>query len=348
MANMRDVANRANVSVSTVSAYLNGTKFVSPKLAQRIRGAIEQVGYDADKGQIKTPEELCEVAVILPGIYSSFFAPLLTGMTDAASEFDMNILLFDSSHIWKRENVFIERLAKRGTKNLILDSVCNLKHEAEYFTEIRRQLIEKHGICVVVLEREVKDNAFHSIYLDNFEAAYKATEHLISMGHKRIVHIKGPKLFPHSSIRADGYRQALHDYGIRADERLVLQGDYSPISGFAAISEFYAKGLDCTAVFSGNDQMAIGAIKAIRQQGLSVPEDVAMVGFDNLIVSSLISPGLSTVKYPIYQMGYLAVQTIAKTRQGVECPLRTKLNAQLIIRRSSDASQQEDWNLQKW
>ena len=348
MANMRDVASVAQVSVSTVSAYLNGKKFVSPELAQRISGAIEQTGYTAGGRPKQCPGDLCEVAVILPGIYSSFFAPLLTGMTDAASEFDINILLFDSNHIWKRENAFIDRLERSGVKNLILDSVCNMKHEQEYFTEIRRKLIEKNAFKVVVLEREVKDDEFISIYLNNHEAAYQATEHLISMGHKRIVHIKGSKFFPHSIIRADGYRDALRDHGIAVDERLVLQGDYSPISGFAAMSEFFAKGLDCTAIFSANDQMAVGAIKAIRQQGLSVPEDVAIVGFDNLTVSSLISPGLSTVKYPIYQMGYLAVQAIANTRRDLEFPLRNQLSAQLIVRKSSDIKQQDDWNLQKW
>ncbi len=348
MANMRDVASMAQVSVSTVSAYLNGKKFVSPELAQRISCAIEQTGYSAGGRTKQYPGDLCEVAVILPGIYSSFFAPLLTGMTDAASEFDISIRLFDSNHIWKRENAFIDRLEKSGVRNLILDSVCNMKHEQEYFTEIRRKLIEKNAFKVVVLEREVKNDEFISIFLNNHEAAYQATEHLISMGHKRIVHIKGSKFFPHSIIRADGYRDALRDHGIAVDERLVLQGDYSPISGFSAMSEFFAKGLDCTAIFSANDQMAVGAIKAIRQQGLSVPEDVAIVGFDNLTVSSLISPGLSTVKYPIYQMGYLAVQAIANTRRNMEFPLRNQLSAQLIVRRSSDISQQDDWNLQKW
>jgi len=347
MANIRDVAAAAHVSVSTVSAVLGGEKYVSPRLQARVRNAIEQLGYTPRGRGRRRPEETRVIGVILPGIYSSFFPPLLNGITEAASELGYAIQLCDSFRNWEKERELVRALIARGVDDIILDSVCPPESEEEYFNGIR-EAIERRGGLAVVLSRELRSDFFHQIYVDNYLAAYEATEHLISLGHRRIAHICGSQVFPHSAVRAKGYRMALLDHGIPVDEHLVLQGDFSPLSGYAAMDEFYTKGLSATALFSANDQMAVGAIKAIRRQGLRVPEDVAVVGFDNLYVSSLIEPNLTTVHYPIYQMGYLAVRVLSERHQGQKAPLRTRLNARLIIRRSSAPTQADDWNLQKW
>jgi len=347
MTNIRDVAAAAHVSVSTVSAVLSGEKYVSPRLEARVRNAIEQLDYAPKRRGRQRPAENREVGVILPGIYSSFFPPLLNGIAEASTEFGFSIQLSDSGRSWEHERELVRELIRKGLRNIILDSVCAIKNEDEYFGEIREALEHKNG-CVVVLSRELKSDFFSQIYVDNYSASYEAAEHLISLGHRRIVHICGSEVFPHSAVRTKGYRMALLDHGIPIDEHLILKGDFSPLSGYAAMDEFFAKGLKATAVFSANDQMAVGAIKAIRMQGLSVPEDVAVAGFDNLFVSSLIEPNLTTVQYPIYQMGYLAVRILSDRRQGLKPPLKTRLNARLIVRRSTDPAQFDDWNLQKW
>ncbi|MDO4546778.1 MAG: LacI family DNA-binding transcriptional regulator [Clostridia bacterium] len=347
MANMRDVATVAGVSVSTVSAALGSTKYVSPRLKARVMAAVRITGYGDAHGEVRCDVSR-DVAVMLPGSYSSFFPPLLNGITDAASEFGYTVLLYDSDRVWTKEVAFIDEIARRGCQNVILDSICDLPHEAEYFAMIKKRLVEALGARVVVLEREIRDDAFFSVYVDNRQAARDATLHLIDMGHTRIAHIGGSRLFPHSSIREQGYCQALEERGIAPDEHLILRGDFSPISGYAAMSELLAKGIPATAVFSANDQMAVGAIKAITTQGLRVPEDIAVAGFDNLTISSLISPGLTTVQYPIYQMGYLAMSNLARSRAGEDITRLTKLNARLVVRRSTDKRQIDDWNLQKW
>ncbi len=348
MANMRDVAGAAKVSVSTVSSVLSGRKKVSPGLRQRVLDAVARSGYTLPACPLPrtaAPEEVC---VILPGVHSSFFSPLLTGILDAASESGCSVQLFDSKRAWERESEILEKAAESGAKEVILDSVCREEREEEYFSSIQRRMLRIRGMRLVVLEREVSLEGIYSIYVDNLQAACQATAHLISLGHRRIAHIMGPEMFPHSHIRAEGYRQALRDGGIGVDAHLIVRGDYTPSSGYAAMSELFHKGIGCTAVFSANDQMAVGAIKAIHQQGFSVPEDIAVVGFDNLSVASLITPGLSTVQYPIYQMGYAALRILKDAADGADCPARTRLATRLVIRRSSDIRQTQDWNLHQW
>ncbi|MEA4898260.1 LacI family DNA-binding transcriptional regulator [Bacillota bacterium Meth-B3] len=347
MKNIRDVAAAAHVSISTVSAVLKGEKYVSPHLKARVLAAMEQLGYTPKKRGRQRPRAALMVCVILPGIYSSFFPPLLNGITEAATEFGYTIQLSDSCRSWEKERELVRALIARGVNDLILDSVCPLSDEEAYFEEIRSAM-EPRGGNVVVLSRALKSDFFYQIYVDNYTTSYEATEHLIALGHRQIAHICGSDVFPHSALRARGYRTALLDHGIAVDEHLVLKGDFSPLSGYAAMDEFFAKGLKATAVFSANDQMAVGAVKAIRRQGLRVPEDVAVAGFDNLFVAGLIEPNLTTVQYPIYQMGYLAVRLLSERRQGQKPPLKTRLNARLIVRRSTDTSKVDDLNLQKW
>lgn len=349
MASMRKIAEVAGVSVSTVSAVFSGAKFVSPALARRVTTAAGQLGYNPQGRKRGAPvRQTREVAVILPGIYSAFFPPLLSGIEDAASEFGYSVILCDSERSLKKESELLDEFARRGVKNIILDSICDVKHEQEYFDRLKKQFVQSRGMNLVVLEREMKDDAFHSIYVDNYRASYEMTCHLIERGHTKIAHIGGHKLFPHAHVRAEAFRAALLDHDVPFDEHLMLQGDFSPLSGYAAVNEMNGKGLRATAIFCANDQMAIGAMKAIHETGLCVPDDIAVAGFDNLTVASLVSPGLTTVQYPIYQMGFRAMRIIVDRMQGLEREKRNQLDARLIIRRSTDPTQTDDWNLQRW
>lgn len=348
MASMRDVANIANVSVSTVSAVLSGKKYVSPLLKMRVENAIRQTGYNIEKCDVILSETKKEVGLILPGLYSSYFQPLLNGIEDVAGKEGYNVILCDSDRKWEKECQLLDRLVRRGVKNLILDSVCNVEHEAYYFENVLLPLVREQGIVIYILSRESKYPEIGSFSIDHYQTAYEATQYLIRSGRKRIAHICGDPTFPHSALRIQGYRMALLDDGIEYDEKLLLEGDFSPISGFANMGELLNKGITVDAVFSANDQMAIGAMKAILKDGYRIPEDIAVVGFDDLNVSSLVSPGLTTVHYPIYQMGYGAMRNIVDVRQGREVENHVHLNAKLVVRRSTDPSQVDDWGLNKW
>lgn len=351
MPNMRDVANIANVSVSTVSAVLSGKKFVSPKLVTRVKNAIAQTGYvldSANEGELNAEYEQREVGLILPGIYSSYFQPLLSGIEDMANEAGYNMILCDSKRKWEKERQLLDQLVQRGVRNLILDSVCNSENEEEYYQTVLLPLVREQDAIIYMLSREARYDDIGSVSIDHYKTAYEATEYLIRTGHRHIAHVCGDPTFPHSALRIQGYRMALLDNGIPYDERLLLEGDFSPISGYAAMNDLLGKGIAVSAVFSANDQMAIGAMKAILRNGLRIPEDIAVVGFDNLNVSSLVTPGLTTIHYPIYQMGYCAMRNIVDARRGKEVQKKTTLGTKLIIRRSSDPTQVDDWELNKW
>lgn len=152
----------------------------------------------------------------------------------------------------------------------------------------------------------------------------------------------------HSQERFEGYRKALEDYGISFDPELVYKGDFSPYSGYIALKELLLLGGNFTALFSANDQMAIGAMKALKNSGRQIPKDVAIVGFDDLSVSSLIEPALTTLHVPTYQMGRVAAKIILDTAKGKYAPQNNELETTLVVRRSSDETATNEWELFGW
>ena len=347
--NMREVANIANVSVSTVSAVLSGKKYVSPLLRMRVEKAANQLGYDRYKVRshmISEPEK--EVGLILPGIYSSYFQPLLSGVEDVAGKEDYNVILCDSNRSWEKECAALDRLVQRGVRNIVLDTVCSQSDEKAYYEEVLLPLVRKRDIRLCLLSRESMYEEIWSFSIDHYGASYAATDYLIKQGRRKIVHISGDPAFPHAALRIQAYRMALLDSGLPFDERYLLKGNFTPISGYAAMQEFLDKGIETDAVFSANDQMAVGAMKAIGLAGLRIPEEIAVVGFDDLSVSSLISPSLTTVHYPIYQIGYGVMRNIVDSREGKPVNPRVRMSTRLVIRRSSDATKQDDWQLNLW
>ena len=350
MASMRDVAAAAGVSVSTVAAVINNNKYVSPDLAKRVNEAIKATKY-VRPDQLAAVAEAAQrdkmVAVILPGVYSSFFPPLLNGITDMASSKDIPVLLMDSKRSFSREKELMERAASYGIRQFILDSVCDIRNEEAYFGSIRKEYIEERGARVVVVERSVRDDAFSCVSVDNYAAAYQAAEHLIELGCRHPAHISGASQFPHAKIREEAFCQCLRDHGVEIDRRRILRGDFTPLSGFSSIHFLLENGIEVDGVFAANDQMAIGAMKALLSSGLRIPDDCAVVGFDDLPVSSLVTPSLSTIHYPVYQMGYRAMEMLSAPREAGR-PDSCKLDCRLVKRNSTIKNGPFDWELLGW
>lgn len=345
MAGMRDVAKLAGVSLSTVSIVLsNSDKFVSEEQRRKVLDAAENLGYKLPLKKIFTQKT---IAVILPVVTSSFFSNVLNGIEGTISQ-DKNLLLFyNSNYNFEKEMASLKTLRKQSLSGIILNSICDPDREEEYLRWLNEEFVEK-GIPVVLLEKKLESKNFYCIYIENYKYAYLATKHLIDKGHKRIAHIAGNDMMLHSFERLNGYRTALEDAGIVYDPELVQKGDFTPYSGYMAARNLLEILSDFTAVFSANDQMAIGAIKAIKAIGKNVPRDIAVVGFDNLSVSSLIEPALSTINVPTYQMGRIAAKIVLEAFEGKECTRMNKLDTNLIIRRSSDEAATNEWELTGW
>lgn len=345
MAGMRDVAKLAGVSLSTVSIVINGDdKFVSPEIRQRVEDAINVTGY------ILPPKKRTvakAIAVVLPTITSVFFSNLLNGIEQTLSE-NKNVLLFgDTSYNFQKEVQYLETIKKQSLCGVIIDTVCPVGSEDSYYEFLLNTFVSQ-GIPVVFLERQIKNKDFYCVYVDHYRNAYMATDHLIKLGHRSIAHIAGYPDHLFTNQRFNAYRQALSDNGLTYDEGLIGSGDYTPNSGYIAMKGLMSRRSDFTALFSANDQMAVGAIKAIKSIGKKVPDDIAVVGIDNLSISSIISPPLTTVNVPTYEMGIQAAKIILDILDGVTPMREIKLNCNLIIRKSTNPYANSEWELFGW
>ncbi len=346
MAGMRAVAQRAEVSLSTVSAVLgSGTnKYVSEEVRRKVLAAAQELGYTPPA---KAESRTKTIAVILPVITSSFFSNVLSGVEGFVFKEKKMMLYYNTNYEFEREQECLHMLKHQHPQGIILSSVCPRGQEDAYHRWIKKTFIDR-GIFVVIIEKRVEMEGFYSVFVDNFQAEKQAVEHLISLGHRRIAYLYGNYKVSLSDDRFEGYKSALQDAGIPYEPGLIRYGDFTPASGYMAMRELLDFGEEFTAVASANDQMAIGAIKAAKQTGKSVPEDIAFIGFDNLSVSTLIDPALSTIHVPTYQMGRMAAQIIGDLMQGIECVSQNILESSLIVRKSSEISASNEWEMFGW
>jgi DNA-binding LacI/PurR family transcriptional regulator len=225
----------------------------------------------------------------------------------------------------------------------------NPKNNPHYF-EIFKDFRESgKSIPVICIDERIDLPFVDSIIVDNRSASYSAVKHLIDKGHSKIAHISGPLSFYNCQERLAGYTDALVESGIKPQPSWIRNGELSPISGYNSMRELLNE-TDVTAVFAANDQSGIGAIKAIKENGLQVPEDMAVIGFDNIYASTLISPSLSTINVPAYQMGTLAMERILNRITGEITDLNDPiiLKTHIIIRKSTDINSNDSWDLHGW
>lgn len=347
MAGMREIAKRAGTSLSTVSVVLNNRtdKYVSDAVKKRVLAAAADLHYTFP-AQNRT-ERMKSIVVVLPAITSPFFSNVLSGVEGYVYREKKMMLYYNTNYDFERERDCLNLLKHQGVEGIILDSVCQEDQEFSYYKWLKKKFLDR-GIPVVMLEKEVRSEDFYSVYVNNYEAEKKAVAHLISQGHREIAYIAGNPKVLWTSQRLEGYKDALKEAGISYKDYLVRYGDFSPVSGYLAMKELLNFGENFTALASANDQMAIGAVKAARQAGKFVPEDIAFIGFDNLSISTLIDPALSTVHVPTYQMGRMAAEIIGHIAEGEECQSRNLLETELIIRKSSDISAPNEWEMTGW
>lgn len=342
MPGMRDVAKRAGVSLSTVSAVLSDSgKFVSEEISEKVWKAAEEIGY---KPPVRERKKDRMMAVVLPHIASTFFSNLLRGIEDAVEEEGYVLVVGNSDFDFEKEKKFIKMIQSQPLCGVLVDTVCPVKEEKQYFQEIKKAFLDR-GVPVILLERKAEGSGFGSVYVNHEANAYMATRQLLEKGHTDIAHIAGMKTNPISLYRLEGYRRALEEFGVTYSEELVGFGDFTPNSGYIAAKELMARNRKISAFFAANDQMAIGAIKAIRSEGKRIPEDFAVIGIDNLSVSSMIDPSLTTINVPTYQMGRVAVKMLVKPESDENS---VELECNLIVRRSTDRFAGSEWEMFGW
>jgi LacI family transcriptional regulator, repressor for deo operon, udp, cdd, tsx, nupC, and nupG len=323
--NIREVAQAAKVSVATVSRTLQMPDLVAPQTRSRVREAIERLGYtpNAQARMLRTARTHVIVALV-PDITNPFFAEVIRGIEQVAHQNGYSVLLGDTQNSRVREKAYADLLATKQADGLI----TLLPHVPR---------IALSGPVPIVNACEyVKDKSITSVYVDNVAAAREGVEYLITLGHRDIAFVTGPMDSPISVDRDQGYEAALQFGGLKRDRKLTAIGDFSVESGIRAIDTLLAQGQRFTAVFCSNDEMAIGVIRAIKSSGLKVPEDISVMGFDDIRFARYMDPPLSTVAQPKDELGREAMNMLIEILRGTDVPARKRvLPTQLVIRAST-------------
>lgn len=351
MVGIKEVAKKAGVSISTVSNVMNGKKPVSPELKARVNEAIEELQYEVNPvGRGLKSNKTNQVGVIVPSFNQVYFPAVLQGIHEAGIKYGYTILVFETNGNVEQEKEHVRFLQNSWSDGIILASYANGENisDRKYIRSLVEPGNRKKSIPVVSLEN-VLDPTMDAVVIDNRKAAAIAVNHLISLGHRNIAHISAPLRFQIGNLRLEGFRHTMRNAGLTVDDDLIGEGDYSPISGYNAMKGILKKGKAFTAVFAANDQMGIGVIRALLDEGYRVPEDVAVIGIDNNFPSTLITPSLSSVNLPKYDLGFQAMHLL---NERMKDPGRPRcvitLESELVVRKSTSREGSGTWNLIGW
>jgi DNA-binding LacI/PurR family transcriptional regulator len=349
MASIKDVAKKAGVSISTVSNVINDTKYVSDELKLKINKVITELNYEVDPvARSLKSKKTMSIGVIITNINRIFFPQVIKGIQESATKNGYNITFCNTDDSFKTERKLIQMFENNWLDGIILDSVAD-SEEHEYFKHLSNLGNNKKRIPVVSLERRMDSYGIASVVVNNRQGGNIATSHLIECGCRKIVNITGPLGSCVVQDRLQGYKDVLIKEGIPVQDSLIVEGVFSPLSGYEMMKQVLLSGVTFDGVFAANDQMAIGAIKAIKEHGLRIPDDVKVIGFDNTFVASIIEPSLTTVNVPKYKLGTMAVDILIKTiEQGTNEPECFELPMNLIVRQSTDFRGDKNWDLYGW
>ena len=322
---IQDIAERANVSISTVSRVLNNTAPVAEETRARVLSIIAELGYKPNLfaqglagGQSRT------IGVLTQLIGSPFYDVILRGILKGIDSSGYSPLFADGGWDAKKDQMAINMFIQRQVDGLI---ILNGHSPEEFLLEIASE------IPMIIVGRDIPDLKEQCLPFDDFEAAQKATQYLIEAGHRRIAHITGLGDHQDAIERRDGYLKAHKEAGIEADPDLIIEGDFTEPSGVMAVEMLLMRGRIFSALFAANDQMAYGARLALYRRGLRVPEDVSIVGFDDQAPSAYMIPPLTSIRRPPLEIGEAASQALVNLIQGQSITL-PKFQSTLMIRES--------------
>lgn len=333
MATIKDVAERAGVSVMTVSRVINNSRYVSQETREKVEQAMKELGYVPNAlahGLITKKTHV--LGLIVSDITNPFFTTIARGVEDVAIRNGFNIILCNTDEDVEKEEKYINLLLMKRVEGIILSPAdCNRRNGIEQ--------IVMRNIPLVLIDRYIDGLNVDCIYSDSIGGAYELTKYLISLGHERIGIIVGPKRISTARDRIEGYKRALQEAGISVDESLIRWGEkYSREDGYKNAKELLTTSSPPTAIFGGNRLITVGILKAIRELGLKVPDDISVVSFDEVEDISVTNPFLTVVSQDSYRMGVIAVECLLKRinekDKTFDAPQSIVLQPELVIRES--------------
>nr|WP_277998746.1 substrate-binding domain-containing protein [Moorella sulfitireducens] len=268
------------------------------------------------------------IGLILPDIANPYYPGIVRGVEDVAHEKGYTVILCNTDRSRERTKAYLRVLREKRVDGVIFTGGGAVEDAS------REHFFEHEPLATVVIGRH--KTGLPAVQVDNVQAAREAVEHLLHLGHRRIATVTGPAISTTARDRLEGYRRAMAAGGIEIEPGWIIEGDFEFNSGYQAVGRLPISGpRNITAIFAHNDLMAIGVIKALQEQGIRIPQDVAVVGFDNTPFASFITPALSTVAVPVYDLGVTAMKVLAELLAGRKVPPVTTLATHLEVRESS-------------
>lgn len=344
---IRDVAKAAGVSISTVSRVINSNKHVNKELAERVNKAIKELNYIPNiHARSMRAIQGKTIGFVLPSVYDNFFANVLEGVLSAADDYDLKVIVFSCHGDASLEIDCLKSAISSGISGLLY---CPLSKDT---SDQLFNIFPRDFPTVIVYRRNMVKGVPH-IYYDNIKGGYLAAKYLIRQGHKEIAFFAGfwkepcdtvediinlldnPKRGVYTSLdRLDGFIQALNEVGQTFDKTLLHTTGYDFNSGYKRTKEFLSTMRDFDAIFCGNDSVASGVLQALREQNISVPEQVSIIGYDDSVFATIARPQLTSVRQDPYQLGYKSVDMLTDITEGKkvrDCILDVKL----VVRNST-------------
>ncbi|ENM5746966.1 LacI family DNA-binding transcriptional regulator [Vibrio mimicus] len=330
MATINDVCKLAGVSKATVSRVLNETGQVKAQTREAVLAAMQQLGYQPNSlAQALATNTTNSIGLVLPHFESSYFGTILFEAEQGAQKAGKKLLVVNSKNSAQGEKEAVAMLAAQRCDAILLYS----RHLSEaQLLEVQQQ----YQPPLVILNRRLSHPQLHSFGLDQTQIAQLAMQHLLNLGHRHIACITSPLGSETGKIRHHVYQQSLHEQGIKLDLSWTVEGDNTLLGGYQAMQQLLERGISITAVFACNDDMALGAMRAMHEQGISVPKQISLMGIDNEPAAAFAIPSLSSVSLPIgdltQQAVALAVQIANKQPQSAQHRL---YQGELIVREST-------------
>ncbi len=321
----------AGVSTSTVSHVINKTRFVSEDTRERVRQAMRDLNYTPNSiAQSLRRQRTNTIGVLLPTTANPYFGGILAAIEAASFEHGHNLVIGNANNDPTREHAYLEVLISRQIAGMLLISTGDVLHSIERLRD--------HNVPVVVVDRPTQNATVDEVWTDNRQGGYLATRHLLGHGHRQIACITGPDYLVNSRQRHQGYVDALTEANILILPQLVCAGQFDHESGYTATRTLLAENPGITAIFACNDLMAIGAIRAIHDAGRSVPEDISVIGFDNISMSAYTTPQLSTIDQPIHHVGAVAIRRLLDRVEHPASPAEQVVLPVTLVERGTTGS----------
>ncbi len=331
-----DIAQASGVSYSTVSRVLNGFEFVKADTRQRVLKVAEDLGYVANlQARSLAGGKSKIIGVLVPSLENGYISAIAQGIDEELTKAGYDLMLYTTHHKQGKEAQYAKTIASGLTDGLLLmvPLIPSSQLESNYLTALRQK-----GFPYVLIDQTDAANQSTVVDSNNRQGAYEATDYLIKLGHTRIGFITGNMEINAARERLEGYKTALEKNNLAFEQSLFVKGDFTQRAGYEAAKTLLQMRQPPTAMFSANDLAAFGAMDAIREAGLRIPEDVSVIGFDDITQASLAYPKLTTVRQPLQEMGRVAVKLLLEQIHHPDTKIKqVTLETSLMIRDSCKA-----------